>query len=361
MRNHVPHLLVYISGHGFGHLAQVAPVLNRLSQSLPDLRLTICSKVPLRQLKSRIHPGFTYIDEAVDFGMVMANALDVLPEPSLAMYREFHDDWPGRVTHESRRITQLAPDIVLSNVAYLPLAAAKRAGITCIALSSLNWADIFAAYCGGMPGVAQILEQMRQAYADADMFMRIAPAMPMPDLANLCSLGPIAGMGQNHRPQINAKLGLDASEKLVLVSMGGMAMRLPMERWQSIPNVRWIVQADWQVTRADVITMESLQMDFVDVLASSDALLCKPGYGSFAEAACNGVPLLYVAREDWPEEPYLIAWLETHGLCHKVSREQSATGEFAEELQALLAHPKPPPVEPAGIAQASDYLLQRLT
>ncbi len=360
MRKDVPHLLVYISGHGFGHLAQVAPVLNSLFLQLPDLRLTICSKVSSSVLQSRIQGVFTQIDEAADFGMVMASALDVLPEPSMAAYREFHLDWSSRVAHEAERIMRLAPDFVLTNVAYLPLSAAQQAGISCAAMCSLNWADIFAAYCAAMPGAAEILQQIRQAYAAADNFIRITPAMPMQDLANVCSVDPIARIGQNRRTQINARLGLNASDKLILVSMGGIAMRLPIERWARVANVRWIVQADWGISHPDVVTLESLEMDFIDVLASSDMLLCKPGYGSFAEAACNGIPVLYVTREDWPEEPYLITWLEAQGLCRKVTRAQSDTGLFHEALQNLLSLPKPLPVKPSGIAQATDYLIQRL-
>ena len=182
----------------------------------------------------------------------------------------------------------------------------------------------------------------------------------MQDLANVCSVDPIARIGQNRRTQINARLGLNASDKLILVSMGGIAMRLPIERWARVANVRWIVQADWGISHPDVVTLESLEMDFIDVLASSDMLLCKPGYGSFAEAACNGIPVLYVTREDWPEEPYLITWLEAQGLCRKVTRAQSDTGLFHEALQNLLSLPKPLPVKPSGIAQATDYLIQRL-
>jgi hypothetical protein len=360
MRNDVPHLLVYISSHGLGHLAQVAPVLNNLRLQLPDLRLTICSKVSPHQLQSLIQGAFTHIEEAADIGMVMASALDVLPAPSMLSYREFHSNWSLQVAHEVERIKQLAPDFVLTNVAYLPLLAAQHAGVSCAAMCSLNWADIFAAYCATQPGAAEILQQIRQAYAAADDFIRITPAMPMQDLANIRSIGSIARVGQNRRTQINVSLGLHESDKLILVSMGGITMRLPIESWARIPNVRWIVQADWEVSHPDVVILESLAMDFIDVLASSDMLLCKPGYGSFAEAACNGIPVLYVAREDWPEEPFLITWLESHGLCRKVSRAQSDTGQFAEILQALLSLPKPLPVQPTGIAQATDYLIQRL-
>ena len=70
----------------------------------------------------------------------------------------------------------------------------------------------------------------------------------------------------------------------MLVSMGGIASRLPIERWPRIGGVRWLVEQSWQVGHPDAIVLESLPMNFSDLLASSDALVCKPGYGSFVEA-----------------------------------------------------------------------------
>jgi hypothetical protein len=100
-----------------------------------------------------------------------------------------------------------------------------------------------------------------------------------------------------------------------------------------------------------------LPIEFIDVLSSCDVLLCKPGYGSFAEAACNGIAVLYVARDDWPEEPFLIAWMEAHGLCRRVQRQALELGDFEAELRGLLVQPKPKQVEPLGIQQAADYLV----
>jgi hypothetical protein len=47
----------------------------------------------------------------------------------------------------------------------------------------------------------------------------------------------------------------------------------------------------------------------IDLLRSVDAVIAKPGYGTFAEAACNATPLLYVRRQEWPEQDCLIEWL----------------------------------------------------
>ena len=122
--------------------------------------------------------------------------------------------------------------------------------------------------------------------------------MVMDDLSNLIPVQPIANVGLNRRDELNLHLNLSKQGKLVLVSMGGIAGRLPIERWPHVEGVRWLVQQSWQIDHPDAIILESLPMSFSDLLASSDALLCKPGYSSFVEAACCGVPALYVSRAD---------------------------------------------------------------
>ena len=87
-----------------------------------------------------------------------------------------------------------------------------------------------------------------------------------------------------------------------------------------------------------------------------DVLFTKPGYGAFTEAACNGTRVLYVERDDWPEEPWLSRWLMEHGNGVKINRRQLATGELAEPLRALRVQPAKPPVAPTGAAEAAGWL-----
>ena len=355
-----PHLLVYISAHGYGHVAQTAPVLNFLCELLPSLQLTLCSAAPLAHLQARIHVDFQHIPKSLDFGLVMASAMGVLVEPSMQAYRQFHQEWDEKVAAEAQFISQLAPDFVLSNVAYLPLAAAKQAGGGCAAMCSLNWADIFWHYCVALPDAEVIHRQMTQAYAAADSFLRLTPGMPMAEMPNLLEIGPIARVGKNRRAEIDVKLGLQQGERLVLVTLGGIACRLPMEHWPRIPGVRWLVQADWGVAHADACSLDALHMDFTDVLASCDAMLCKPGYGSFAEAAYNGTPVLYVGRPDWPEQPCLVDWLSAHGVALEVAPDALESGAVQDVLDRLFAMPRPSPAAPEGIAEAAGYLLGHL-
>jgi len=361
--NSTPHLLVCISGHGYGHVAQVAPVLNELSRLLPGLRLTLRTTIPEAHLRRRVTTEFRYISEATDFGMVMVSALEVQVEESMRAYAEFHADWSGRVKAEAAVIKELAPDLVLSDVAYLPLAGASQVGIPSIAMCSLNWADIFQYFCGAMPGAAEILQQIEQAYLQSEAFLRLLPAMPMPWLANQWTIGPVAQLGMNRRREINEKLGWTDQHKLVLVSMGGIATRLLVANWPRIPNMHWLVPADWLegCEREDMLAFESIGMNFSDVLASCDILLTKPGYGAFTEAACNGIPVMYVRRNTWPEQDDLIAWLEQNGLCHKLEAEQVESGNFLEDLQHLLMQPRLGAVAASGARDAANYLATWLT
>ena len=182
MRN-APHLVVSITGHGFGHVAQTAPVLNLLHRLLPELRLTVRSARAPSHLRTRIHAPFTHINSEGDIGMVMSSALDVLAEDSRAAYRAFHRDWDKRVAAEADLLRELGADFVFSNVGYLALAGAQRAGMPNAALCSLNWADIYRHYCGNDAVAAQI----QACYANADAFLRATPGMAMPGLPNLDS------------------------------------------------------------------------------------------------------------------------------------------------------------------------------
>ncbi|MDR2220060.1 MAG: hypothetical protein LBE24_05710 [Methylobacillus sp.] len=354
------HLLVCVSAHGFGHIAQVAPVINTLRDLMPQLRVTVQTMASVAQLRARMHGDFEYRQEGGDIGMVMASALDVQVRETAAAYARIHHDWEQTVAREADALRAIAPDFVLSDVGYLPLAGAQLAGIPNVAMSSLNWADIVAHYCGAISGAQNIIEQMRRAYANADAFLQITPHMPMHDLPNCIAFNPVASVGRNRRAEINKIFALRGDEKLVLVSLGGFDNRLPTEIWPRISGVRWLLPMNWRSLHPDALTLEAANMDFSDLLTSSDALLCKPGYGSFVEAACAALPVLTVARDDWPEAPYLEHWLATHGAMRKITRERMERGEFSDELRDLLTAPRRPAVLPTGNHDVAEWLANRL-
>ena len=356
----MPHLLVDISSHGYGHVSQTAPVVNELVRRIPDLQVTLRTGAPPALLAQRFQCEFRHIPLELDFGMKMVSAVEVQVEASHAAYGEWHADWLERVEREARAMRALQPDLLLANVPYLSLAAARTAGVPAVAMCSLNWADIYSHYCLGLPGSETIHRQMLDAYASAAAFLRIQPAMPMDALPNLRSIGPIASPGQSRRTELAERLGLRAEECIVLVAMGGMEFRLPMERWPDFSGVRWLVPAAWGVRRSDTVACEMLDMSFSDLLASCDVVLTKPGYGTFAEAACLGVPVLYAERRDWPESPYLEAWLARHVPSREVSLDDLQAGRLAAHLEQVGIPSSFSSGQSSGIEEAVDFLVRMI-
>ena len=105
---------------------------------------------------------------------------------------------------------------------------------------------------------------------------------------------------------------------------------------------------------------EPLGLPFTDLLCSVDAVLTKPGYGTFTEAAYNGVPVLYMRRENWPEQDCLIDWLQRNVRCAEISESQLADGQLHDELDRLWQQPALTPPKPDGALEAANYLADRI-
>ncbi|UCV19189.1 glycosyltransferase family protein [Ferribacterium limneticum] len=344
------HLFVDISSHGFGHLAITAPVLSALARIAPNFRLTIRSALPSTKLQQRIKTPYTLIADTTDFGYVMIDATHIDLAASATAYRQAHADWPGRIANEARFLANLNPDLVLTNVSYLPLAGAAAASIPALSLCSLNWADLFDHYFGDQPWAKNIHAEMLTAYRSAQAFLRVTPGMAMDALTNVQTVGPIAALGTRR------DLGLNR-DKAILIAMGGIAHRLPVESWPRLNGIRWLVPAAWQCRHPDAIASESFGLNFTDLLCSVDAVITKPGYGTFTEAACNGTPVIYQRRENWPEQDCLIEWLKANGRCFEISAAQLEYGQLAAALENILAQSPSPLPETDGITQAARAIM----
>ena len=355
-----PHLFVDISSHGFGHLAQAAPILNALCQHLPELRLTVRCGLAPEKLRSRLKGNFTHLPGSSDFGYVMLDAVSIDFTATAEKYRAMHADWAQRVNDEAELLDHLQADLVLTDVAYLPLAGAARAGIPSLSMCSLNWADLFAHFFGHEPWAPQIHREILAAYRAADCFLRLTPAMPMHELPGARPVAPVAALGQNRRAELLKTLGCAPDERLVMIAFGGFDRDLSAANWPRTPGVHWLIPQAWAVERTDMSAFEPLGLSFTDLLCSMDAVLTKPGYGTFTEAACNGTAVLYTRRDDWPEQDCLIEWLNENARCGEVSETALMSGRLAEALADLWQQPMPPLPKPAGFAEVANLLADRL-
>jgi len=347
-----------LSPHGYGHAAMTAPVVATLRRRCPGLRLTVQTSLPAGFLRGRYGDEAELVEGIPDFGLRMHSSTRVDREASAEAYLAVAARWEELVAAEAARLAAAAPDLVLANVPPLTLAAAARAGIPAVALSSLNWADMVRVYLGDRPALAPLLDRLIAAYDSAELFLRVTPAMEMPSLGRLRDIGPVIQGGLAQPDTVRRALGLAAGEQVGLIAFGGIAADLDLTRWPVLPGWRWLTTLPLPSGRPDLADWHDVGLSFSDLLASVAVIVTKPGYGTFTEAALAGVPVLYQTRPDWPECPALDGWLAAHTRALAVDFADPAP--LPGWLDALLAQPARPRAEASGNDQAADWLAARL-
>ena len=375
-----PHILLALSSHGFGHLSQAAPVVNHLRTLIPDLFITVRGNFPAEQIQERIFNPNVLVRVADDLGMVMNDALTVDLMASLEIYHQFHHSWSEKVDQLSRELVEQNVTLVLSDIPYLTLAAAQKAGIPCVALCSINWADILEYFLTQtatddavhhmipydlFKSSQKIVHEIRSIYHAANHFLLPAPSMPMNSLTNTLAIDLICTLGTNRRSALSNSIRSIDDCWLVLVGMGGMPFSLNLDAWPTYMSGKRIhyLAAKHVAQRSSRphVTADTLtNLSYSDLIASVDLIITKPGYGMFAEASAAGVPVLYVERESWPETQALTNWLHTVAHCAEISTAELHSGTFKEKMQTLLQRGRYTPVEPAGNMQAATLLSQYL-
>lgn len=360
--SNMSHLFISVTAHGYGHLAQVGPIVMALAAELAGLRISLQGPVSPTYAAARLPPGYRHIASAADVALPMDDPLHVRWEEGLALYTAFDAGHDGHVARQRDLLAADPPDLLLADVPWVPLIAARDLGIPAVALCSLNWLDLLKESPVGDRLPAPLIKHMRDGYGGADLFLRPAPSMPMGWLPNGRDIGPLATCRPRRPEKIRAQLGLPPHKRLVLMQFGGTG-RLSIDSEVRLPEDLHILTPDAAAAdgRPGFSAIGGPDLNVLDVLASCDAVITKPGYGTFAEAACNGVPVLYVPRQDWPEEPPLVGWLSAHVPTRRIDPGDLTAGRIAEPIAEVLAAGPVSPVPATGIAEAVNLLRQWLT
>jgi len=364
-----PHIVIDITYHGFGHAAQVAALVPALRRRLPDMALTLRTNVPETVLRDAIPGDFALRPGPADLGLCMFGPDQVDAESSVRAYADLHAQWDAVLSHEVRSLRELQADLLIADIPYTSLAASAEAGVPAVGFCSLNWSDMYAAYCNGHGDPDGVGAQIRAAYQSAALFLQPVPHMTMADLPNRKSVAPLARIGVDRRDAIRRRFGAGADDRFVLVTWGGISgggisgdqAGEPSGHWlPRLPGVWWVVGDGLRIERDDVVSVSALGFRFVDAIRSCDAVITKTGYGTFTEAVYNGTRVMFAPRPDWPESVFLETWLCEQGTAAAVDRDALHAGEIAGALLDLLDRPVAHRGPPAGPAEAAEIMASLL-
>jgi hypothetical protein len=356
----MPIIWCAISGHGYGHAAQVVPVLNAVGSLVPGATAILRTTVPASFFQDRLTIPWTLSPAQQDVGCIQDGPLRIDIDATWAAHQRFHDTWAARLSHEVAAMQAASPALIIADTPYLAIEAGFRAQIPTVALANFTWDLVLKEYCHASDlSQQQLIQSIRESYAKADMALRITPAPKIDVFSNMIDIGPIANPNSPERDRLASALTLSSNERTVLVGFGGIPLTsLPLEQMELFHHYRFLIDGPVPRGYSRIHSIETLPLSFKTLLASVDIIMTKPGYGTIVEAVALQQPVVYVRRYNFADEPPLVDYLCRYGRSVELSIDDFSNARWEQAISKAVAilSPQNSPPQATGAMQAASIL-----
>jgi hypothetical protein len=338
-------IVFYISGHGFGHASRDIEVIHALLAVRPDSRIVVRTGAQ-QWLFALTAPQVELQPCEVDTGIIQIDSIRQDEERTASEAARFYKGFDRRVAEEAHVLRQLAADLVVGDIPPLAFAAAASAGIPSVALGNFTWDWIYSAYPSFTRLAPDVLSIVRRAYTYATVALRLpfhGGFEPMTAVIRDVPL--VARRSVRQRSEIRRVLGCPADTPIVLLSFGAYGVDLPMGAVSQSNRFRVI----------SAVREPPPGLRYEDLVAASDVVISKPGYGIVSECIANGAALLYTSRGRFAEYDTFVAEMPHFLRCRHITHDDLLAGRWADAIDALLSQPAPaerPRVDGAGVVAA---------
>ena len=341
-----PSLVLYASGHGFGHATRDAALIEALAAARDDLRFIVRTPAPGWIFSGLIGAHVDVEPLETDTGVTQVDSLRLDEEDTARRAAAFYAQFDRRADEEAAVLRRLGAAIVVGDIPPLAFEAGARAGVPSIALGNFTWDWIYRAYPSFDRIAPGTIDVISRAYAKATHALRLPLHGGFESMHAVTEDIPfIARQSRIGRSEARRKLGVADGRPVVLPSFGGHGLDLPYGA----------IGASCGFTLLTPGTAPA-GVRYEDLVAAADVVVSKPGYGIVSECVANGAALLYTSRGRFPEYQVFVEQMPRILRCRHLSQEDLRAGRWAEALRALLDQPGPsgqPRIDGAAVAARS--------
>jgi len=341
-------LLFYISGHGFGHASRDIQIINALARRVPGLRVVLRTMVPEWFLLSSLETAVEVIPGDTDVGVAQPDSLSIDEADTAQRAASFYARFDERVAREAELIGSLEPSLIAGDIPPLAFAAAAAAGVPSVAISNFTWDWIY----GGFSDFDALAPGVRATIARGNALATCALRLPFAggfaSMRSIEDVPLVARRATLTKSDTRERLGLPGDRPIVLATFGGHGGNIPLER--AADNDRFLLVAtDYEVgthrpshPNLRVVSGDEMRRQgatYTDLLAASDVVATKLGYGIVSECLANGVALLYTLRGRFIEQDTFMREMPAVMRSLHIGTDDLREGRWAESVDALLAQP----------------------
>ncbi|KAK9265993.1 hypothetical protein L1049_012493 [Liquidambar formosana] len=329
----------YVTGHGFGHATRVVEVVRHLI--LAGHVVHVVTGAPDFVFTSEIQSPRLFIRKVLlDCGAVQADALTVDRLASLEKYSQTAVlPRASILTTEVEWLNSIKADLVVSDVVPVACRAAADAGIRSVCITNFSWDFIYSEYvmAAGFHH-RSIIWQIAEDYSHCEFLIRLPGYCPMPAFRDVIDVPLVVRRLHKSRAEVRKELGVGDDVKLVIFNFGGQPAGWKLKE-EYLP-------AGWLCLVCGASDDEELPPNFIklakdvytpDLIAASDCMLGKIGYGTVSEALAYKLPLVFVRRDYFNEEPFLRNMLEYYQGGVEMIRRDLLTGQWLPYLERAVS------------------------
>jgi L-arabinokinase len=372
-----PSIVFYISSHGLGHASRCVEVINAIFAKRPETRIGVRTSAPRWLFDLSIKGKVQFSNLETDTGVVQVDALTLDEADSIRRASSFHSDLVTRAASETRVLRELGAGLIVGDIPPLAFAVGASAGIASIGLGNFTWDWIYADY----PRVRlapSLLPAIRGAYAKASMALRLPMHGGFESFANVKDIPFVARHATKTREEVVKTLKLPGEKPFILSSFGGYGLagldiepltklkKYTVLQTATVPMSRARTAAPLAEKKGSFVTINEESMydagiRYEDLVAASEAVVTKPGYGIISESIANDAAILYTARGHFPEYDVLVEEMPKYVRNAFISQDDLFAGKWETHVDKLLAQPKiKKKPETNGADVAAEILLKAL-
>ncbi|KAK9983931.1 hypothetical protein SO802_033456 [Lithocarpus litseifolius] len=328
----------YVTGHGFGHATRVVEVARQLILAGHDVH--VVTGAPDFVFTSEIQSPRLFIRKVLlDCGAVQADALTVDRLASLEKYHETAVVPRASILEtEIEWLNSIKADLVVSDVVPVACRAAADAGIRSVCVTNFSWDFIYAEYVMAAGNHHRsIVWQIAEDYSHCEFLIRLPGYCPMPAFRDVIDVPLVVRRLHKSRKEVRKELGIGDDVKLVILNFGGQPAGWNLKE-EYLPS-GWLCLVCGASNQELPPNFIKLAKDAYtpDLIAASDCMLGKIGYGTCSEALAFKLPFVFVRRDYFNEEPFLRNMLEYYQSGVEMIRRDLLTGHWTPYLERAIS------------------------
>ena len=348
----------FISPHGFGHAARASAVMDALWLKRPEVRFEIFTQVPLWFFENSLLVPFNYHACLTDIGMAQKSSLHEDLDQTLELLDRFLPFEPSGVVRLAERIKRLKCRIVVSDIAPLGIAVARKAGAPSVLVENFTWDWIYRQYWDIKPLFIDFTKYLQDIFANADHHIQTEPVC-FPQKTELRTL-PVSRALKSSSATMRKRFHIDSERSMVLITMGGIPTRNRfVDKLRHKNHITFIIPGG-----AASLTMNTNVIRFPfdadvyhpDLVQACDTVIGKVGYSTLAEVYYAGIPFGYIPRPRFRESKQLVGYIAKNMSGMEIDADEFESGHWISRVDNLLALPRKNQSSVNGSEQAADYL-----